>query len=87
MKEQVKHAAKSFWSGAKSPIITTGSFIARNPRWVCSALLAIVFLSVVASIEGMMFFLVIIGSIAAAIIAMTYLLICAISNSWTPWEL
>lgn len=86
MKEHIKHAAKSFATGYKTPFKMVGSFIATHPRIISGGILLALVITVIASIKGMLFFLTIIGSIAAAMILLCYLLFCAISNSWRPWD-
>ena len=89
MKEHIKHAAKSFWSGFTSAIPDALRYMRDNPRWVCLALLAILFIAIVSSIKGLALFLIIIGSVVAIGISIGisifYLLDCIINNTWKPW--
>ena len=82
MKEQIKHASKDFWTGVKTPFKVSGSFIATHPRIILLALA----ITVIASIDGMLLLLIIIGSVAAGVLLLCYLLFCAIGNTWRPWD-
>lgn len=86
MKEQIKHASKDFWTGFKTPFKVSGSFIAAHPRIIAAGILLALAITVIASIDGMLFFLTIIGSIAAGVLLLCYLFFCAIGNTWRPWD-
>lgn len=85
MKEHIKHAAKSFWSGFTSAIPDALRYMRDHPRPVCLTVLMALAIALLASIKGLLLFITIIGSIAAMVLTVVYLFGCAVANTWKPW--
>lgn len=86
MKEYVKDAAKGFWSGFTSAIPDTLRYMRGHPRMVAMLLFTMLGIWLVSTIEGLLLFMVFIGSIIAVICGIIYMAAVALTNSWKPWN-
>ena len=86
MKEYVKDAAKSFWVGFTSAIPDTLRYMRGHPRMVAMLLFTMLGIWLVSTIDGLLLFMLFMGSIAAVMCGIVYMAAVALTNSWKPWD-